>query len=169
MASRIPIGQILIQEGVIDEWQLESALAHQRSWGGRIGEALVSLGFIAERELLTNVARQLSVPYIEIGIRHIPRAIVELVPERLVRERKVFPIARAQRGRRGLLVVATDDPDNLAALDEVSFATGMLVKPALASRRDIERTIERHLGEGRSRWSEGAKAPAAMKGWPMAA
>ena len=34
--ARTPIGQILKEQGRIDEYQLASALAHQRRWGGRI-------------------------------------------------------------------------------------------------------------------------------------
>ncbi len=154
MTSRLPIGQLLIQAGRIDGWQLQSALAHQRRWGGRLGEALVSLGFVSEPVLLAELSRQLGVPYLELGERYVPPAIVRLVPERLIRARKVFPIALATASRRGPLVVATSEPQNLTVLDEVTFASGMRVKPVLASARDIERAIDRHLG--------GLDAPASL-------
>ena len=83
MTSRLPIGQLLIQSGRIDGWQLQSALAHQRRWGGRLGEALVGLGFVSEPVLLAELSRQLTVPYIELGERYVPPAIVRLVPEKL--------------------------------------------------------------------------------------
>lgn len=145
MTSRLPIGQLLIQSGRIDGWQLQSALAHQRRWGGRLGEALVGLGFVSEPVLLAELSRQLTVPYIELGERYVPPAIVRLVPEKLIRSRKVFPIALVSSSRRGPIVIATSEPQNLAVLDEVSFATGMKVKPVLASAGDIERAIDRHL------------------------
>ncbi len=146
MTSRIPIGQQLVQAGHIDVWQLQSALAHQRFWGGRIGEALVNLGFVSEQLVLAEIGRQLDVPYVEIGDREIDAAVVRLVPERLIRARRLLPIAYAPQPRRGLLVVATSNPQDLVALDEVAFASGKIVKPALASERDVERAIERHLG-----------------------
>lgn len=146
MTSRARIGQLLIQQGRIDSWQLQSALAHQQRWGGRLGEALVGMGFVSEPVVLAEVARQHGVPYLALGDRHVPPAIVRLVPERLVRARKVFPIALGSQSRRGPLVVATSEPQNLAVLDEVAFATGLLVKPVLAGDRDIERAIARHLG-----------------------
>jgi MshEN domain len=40
----------------------------------------------------------------------------------------------------------TSEPQNLATLDEVAFASGKKVKAALASERDVEQAIERHLG-----------------------
>jgi type IV pilus assembly protein PilB len=146
VTARLPIGQLLVQAGHVDVWQLQSALAHQRCWGGRIGEALVRLGFLTEPVLLAEVARQHGVPHVEIGERIVAPAIVRLVPEKLIRARKVFPIAYASQPRRGLLVVATSKPQDLTVLDEVAFASGKTVNAALASDRDIERAIERHFG-----------------------
>jgi len=146
VTSRTLIGQLLVQAGYIDVWQLQSALAHQRFWGGKIGEALVRLGFISESVLLTELGRQIGVPYVEIGDREIDPAVLRIVPEKLIRARKVLPIAYAPQPRRGLLVIATARPQDLAVIDEVAFVSGKLVKPALASDGDVERAIERHLG-----------------------
>jgi len=145
VTSRLPIGQLLIRQGRIDSWQLQSALAHQKRWGGRLGEAIVGMGFVPEQVVLSEVARQLEVPYLEMTDRYVAPAIVRLVPEKLIRSRKIFPVALASQSRRGPLVVATSEPQNLAALDDVVFATGLAVKAVLASDRDIERAIARHL------------------------
>jgi type IV pilus assembly protein PilB len=155
-SPRLPIGQLLVQAGRIDPWQLQSGLAHQRRWGGRLGAALVGLGFVSEEDMLTEVARQLGVPYLAIGDRVVPRAVVELVPAKLMRARRIFPIALGTQSRRGPLVVATEEPQNLAALDEVGFATGLAVRSVLSSARDIERAIERHLGRDQPVWGANA-------------
>ena len=159
MTSHLPIGQILVERGYIDPWQLQSALAYQRSWGGPLGEALVALGFISEPVLLAEVARQLDVPYIHIGNRRIPDAVVRLVPEKLVRARKIFPVAFAWQGKRNQLLVITTEPQNLVALDEAAFASGKKVRAVLGSDRDIEQAIERHLGP-----APGASAARPMPG-----
>ena len=39
--ARVPIGEMLIQQGRLDAAQLQSALGHQQQWGGRLGGALV--------------------------------------------------------------------------------------------------------------------------------
>jgi Type II secretion system (T2SS), protein E, N-terminal domain len=143
--TRLPIGQRLVQAGRIDPWQLQSALAHQRRWGGRLGAALVGLGFVGEEDMLTEVARQLGVPYLAIGDRYVPESIVRLVPEKVIRSRRVFPIALGSQTRRGPLVVATEEPQNLAMLDEVAFASGYAVRPVLTSSRDLDLAIQHHL------------------------
>ncbi len=143
--ARVRIGELLVQRGSIDAAQLQSALAHQRRWGGRLGRAIVQLGFMQERAVLETLSQQLDVPFVEIGERPIPREVLALVPERLIRSRKVLPLEVTGRARRGPLVVALADPADLRVIDEIAFATGMSVKPVLVSEWDIERAIARHL------------------------
>jgi type IV pilus assembly protein PilB len=146
--ARVRIGEMLVQQGRLDPFQLESALAHQRQWGGRIGRAIVSLGFMPEGELLEMVARQHGVPFVEIGDRYVPQQVLSLLPDKLIRARRALPLARLSEGRRGPLVVALSDPGDLEVIDELSFASGMQVKPVLAADADIERAIAR-LVDGR--------------------
>lgn len=143
--ARTPIGRILVEQGRIDELQLRSALSHQRQWGGKVGEALVCLGFVTEQVMLAAVARQHGVPYLTLGDRRVPPAILRLVPERLVRQRRLLPIAVISGARRGQLVVATSDPGDVRALDEIAFAAGMDVRAVLVADGDLDRAIERHL------------------------
>lgn len=143
--ARLRIGEMLVQRGCIDAVQLQSALAHQRRWGGRIGRSIVQLGFMPENKLLENVGEQLGVPFFEIGERAIPSHVLALVPEKLVRARKALPVERLGTGRRGPLVVALADPNDLATLDELSFATGMAIRPVLAAEVDLDRAIARLL------------------------
>ncbi len=146
MPARVPIGELLVRQGRIDALQLQSALAHQRQWGGRLGRALVSLGFVTEQVLLKAVGEQLGIPFVEIGTRPIPPRVVQLVPEKLIRSRSVVPLELLSESRRGPLLVALSEPDNLATLDEIAFATGMKVKPVLAAEADVAAAIARLLG-----------------------
>jgi len=143
--ARVRIGEMLVQQGRIDTYQLESALAHQRRWGGRLGRAIVHLGFMKESAVLEAIGAQLGVPFVHVGDRHIPAHVLSLLPQKLVRTRRVLPLARLAESRRGPLVVALADPTDLPTLDEVAFATGMQVKPVLAAEEDLEQAIARLL------------------------
>ncbi len=144
--ARTPIGEMLLAQGRIDAVQLRSALDYQQQWGGRLGHALVTLGFLSEADLLRAVALQLGVPFMEIGDRYVPPEVLRAIPEKLIRQRRAFPLALLSEARRGPILVALSEPANLAFLDELSFAAGRLVKPVLASEGDIDRAIARHLG-----------------------
>jgi hypothetical protein len=159
--ARIRIGELLVTGGLIDAMQLDSALAHQRQWGGRIGQALVRLGFLTEERLLEAVGTQLGAPFVVIGQRPIPAAVIGLLPAKLIRTRRAIPIEKLSEHRRGPLVVAFADPADLGAVDEIAFATGLAVKAVLAAEWDIEQAIERHLGVGVQR-SRATERPSAV-------
>jgi type IV pilus assembly protein PilB len=148
-AGHVPIGELLVQSGRLDKTQLERALELQRERGVRLGDAIVALGFLSQPVVLTEVARQRAVPYVELGTRNVPAQIVQLVPARFIRARRVFPFALGPHEHRGQLFVATTVPHYLGTLDEVAFMTGMAVKPVLVSDDDLDRAIERHLGRAR--------------------
>jgi type IV pilus assembly protein PilB len=143
---RMRIGEMLVQLGRIQPAQLQAALAHQRQWGGRLGGALVHLGFLGEPAFLDALGQQLGVPFVEIGDREIAPGVLARVPRKLAQARRVLPIEMAANGRRGALVVALGDPADLGVIDELAFVTGLEVRPALASEVDLDRALEKHLG-----------------------
>jgi hypothetical protein len=53
-----PLGELLVEEGLISELQLELALAEQRERGGRLGEIIFRLSWIPEVPLMRVLAAQ---------------------------------------------------------------------------------------------------------------
>jgi hypothetical protein len=75
----------------------------------------------------------------------IPKSTWGLLPTRWIRTLMAFPVA-VERGLKGqTVVVAMANPDDLAAIDDIAFATGMRVKVLPATREEIERAIATHL------------------------
>jgi type IV pilus assembly protein PilB len=146
--ARIRIGERLVNDGAIDAAQLESALAHQRHWGGRLGQAIVRLGFLSEARLLEAVGAQIGAPLVVIGDRVIPPQVLALVPARILRARRAIPLEKLTEHRRGPLVVAFADPSDLGSVDEIAFATGLAIKAVLAAEWDVDQALDRHLGGG---------------------
>jgi len=139
------IGDILVREGRIDFQQLRAAIAWQRRWGVKLGSALLALGYLDERSLMGVLSRQLGIPEVVVNGREVPGEVIRLVPERILRERRVLPIALLVEPRRGTLLLATSDPLDVALLDDVAFASGRAVRPLLAPASDIDRALARHL------------------------
>lgn len=144
--ARVRIGEMLLNQGRIDTLQLESALANQKQWGGRLGQAIVRLGFLAEDQVLEAVGTQIGVPFVVIGRRDVPAKVLNLLPRKLILSRKVLPLELQGAGGRGPLVVAFADPADLLAVDDIAFAAGRDVRPVLASDWDLAQAISRHLG-----------------------
>lgn len=141
--ARARIGEMLVQQGRLDVAQLQAALAHQRQWGGRLGGAIVHLGFLGAPAMLEVLGQQLGMASVEIGDRDVPPKVLALVPRKLAQARRVLPLALEPEGRRYVAVVAVDDPVDLSVLDELAFVTGLRVRPVLASEEDLDRALER--------------------------
>jgi hypothetical protein len=139
------LGEILLERGLIDVDQLNSALAHQRQWGMRLGTALVAKGFIAEGVLTRVLSESLGIPMVDLArLAPEPKAL-QVVPRRIAEQYDVFPIAlREQPNGRRLLLLAMADPLNATAVDEIGFTTDTIVKPAIAQISSLEQAIKKH-------------------------
>lgn len=146
MARNLKLGEILKMSGIIDDFQLNSALSYQRHWGGRFGESLIKLGYISEGNLQNFLAKQFDLPKVELAGRKIPEDVLGYISGSKARELLVIPVERREVSGATYLVVAMTDPTNLIVIDSLQFLTGCRVKPALASAESISSAIERHYG-----------------------
>jgi type IV pilus assembly protein PilB len=161
------IGELLVAANVITAEQLAEALAHKRKEGERLGDVLLSLGFVSETQLTQALSQQLAIPWVSLYHVDFSRPLLNLVSQEiadkycvvpvLVRKQKVPP---AKAGAKATwveqLFVAMDDPSNDQALAEVSQYCGLSVKAMLAARSDIRAAIRVYYHGG----GEGALADA---------
>ena len=74
--TRLRIGDMLVQEGVLTEAQLMEALAQQKKTRQKLGKTLVTMGLVEEKHFLEFLSKQLKIPMTNIGI---PRWLMEPV------------------------------------------------------------------------------------------
>jgi len=146
LTKNLKLGEILKQAGIIDDFQLDSALSYQRHWGGRFGESLIKLGYLTEDKLQAFLAQQFDLPQIELFGRKIPEDVLAYIPLEKAREFHVLPVERREINGTMHLVVAMTDPTNLMVTDSLQFMTGCRIKPALASDEAITSAIEKYYG-----------------------
>ncbi|OGW33692.1 MAG: hypothetical protein A2X58_02680 [Nitrospirae bacterium GWC2_56_14] len=140
------LGEMLVAGGLIKEEQLKLALDGQKKQGGKIGEILVNLGFISEHNLATFLGRQLHIPYIEIEKQLIDDDAVKMIPADMARRVAAIPLYKD----REALVVAMADPLNIFGLDDIQKATGREIRQVVATRTDIQKSIDRYYGMSQS-------------------
>jgi len=146
LAKNLRLGEILKQAGIIDDFQLNSALSYQRHWGGRFGESLIKLGYLSESKLQNFLAKQFDLPQIELLGREIPEDVLAYISVEKAREFHVLPVERREVSGTMYLVVAMTDPTNLIVTDSLQFMTGCRIKAALASEEAIGSAIDRSYG-----------------------
>jgi general secretion pathway protein E/type IV pilus assembly protein PilB len=138
------VAEALIEKGLITEEQLSEANAARSAGSERIDHILVRMGFIRERELLQVYADQFAMDVVELNEGDIDTELLKLVPSRVVHKYGLMPIARNGKG----LKVATSDPYNMYALDELRTCVNMPVEPVLATRAEINKCIKAFYGVG---------------------
>jgi len=131
-----PVGQYLVNRGLITEKQLQEVLEYQKenlSAGKYFGDYLVELGFMDEVKFTKVLAEKLDVPYVDISEMKIDILDVKKVPEVIAKKHTIIAISIL--GRR--ITVATSDPINFYISEEVKAACGMDVVPVMATKSSI--------------------------------
>jgi hypothetical protein len=143
MAAKKQLGQILLEAGAIDEFQLKSALGYQKQWGGRLGKVLVENRFITEEALVAAIHRQTGIEVVQLDKLKVPDYVIKMVPVELAERNNMIPVRlEGEAGKGGeCLVLAMSDPTNLNVLDELQFRTGKRSKGLLASESSISKAI----------------------------
>jgi len=136
-------GEVLLKKGLLDPRQLEQSRRAQTD-GMRLDEAAVQLGFLTEEAALRALGEEVGVRFVDLNETKVDLSLLKGFPAKLIHRESVFPIEQ----RNGSLIVATSDPFNLYALDEISSATGKSVIPVLASGEEISKLIKTHFGVG---------------------
>ncbi|MBQ1193467.1 MAG: Flp pilus assembly complex ATPase component TadA [Lachnospiraceae bacterium] len=145
--TRIRLGDVLIQKGIITEEQLTQALDEQKKVGGLLGETMVNMGMVSEDKLIDVLCEQLGIEYLDLRkVDDIPGDIVSLIPEDLIRKYTIMPI-KMSLVQMNTLVVAMADPMNIYAIDDISIVTGLQIEPVLSTTSQIKAKTDSIFGQ----------------------
>ncbi len=140
------LGEMLIEAGVIDKTQLNSALAHQKQWGGKLASILIELGYLDEKIVASVLEKQLNVICVSLKDIKISPDARKLIDADTAQKYEIIPIDFSKE--RETLTLAMSDPTDLKVIDELSFLLGLEIKPVLAIKSAITRTIQKiYLGK----------------------
>jgi hypothetical protein len=140
------IGETLVEAGLIDEFQLRSALADQKRWGNRLGKTLVKLGFVEEAALMRHLSRVMGLPVVEIGARVIDREVSALVPAEQANKLRCLPLFVDGVGASRYLYVGMEEPGDIDRLDALQLTTGLTVCPVLIGFGELDAGLRRYYG-----------------------
>ncbi len=138
--QNIKIGEVLVESGYITQQQVDSALAKQKTSGGKkLGEVILEMGLVSETQLARALEKRLKVPYVDLSTTKIDTNAVAKISEQIAKEKTV--LAFQIMGNR--LLVATNDPVNFYVFDELKVQTGMEIVPRLSTKTQIEAAINK--------------------------
>lgn len=112
---KMRLGDLLVHENIISNEQLMQALNSQKATGRKLGDTLIELSYLTERQLLEFLAQQLDLPFLDISQRRIATEIASLLPE--VHARRLRALIIEDRGDS--VLIGMSDPADLNAIDQL--------------------------------------------------
>jgi hypothetical protein len=142
------LGSILIREGLITPDQRDQALEGQILSGGRLGTNLVDMKLLTVDQVGQLLSMQHGLPVASYDdLYNTPLDVVKQVPKAHCARYKVFPLAI--RGK--VLHLAMLDPDDLVALDELTFLLDLRIAPCVVPQLRLLQVLEKRHGFMRER------------------
>src|SRR5438876_9733339 len=110
------LGHMLVAANLIDEVQMEIALAEQRQTGKRFGSTLVDLKFVDENVLAAFLSRQIDVPCISLLHIDIPKKVLRRMTRDTALECQAIPV-RVEQERLEVAMVDPTDREIVARVE----------------------------------------------------
>jgi type IV pilus assembly protein PilB len=134
------LSDVLVDLGLVDRATMDGAVTHGEATGSSAESILLGRGTLSEEQLSRGVAERFGLDHI--GLRRFPvdPAAAKLVAPAAVRRYQAMPVAFVDQRT---LLIAMVDPANVLAVDDIAVMTGYDVRPAVASRSDIEWLLAR--------------------------
>src|SRR3954464_646805 len=158
--ERKPLGQLLLDKGLLKPEQLERALEEQRRSNHQklLGEVLVELRLCTEDQITEALAQAYGVPYARISPRIADPKVVTVLPKEFLDKHQVLPLFLVEGTLtvavpepanvflvEGPLTVAVPEPANVFLVEEIERLSGYQVQVVAATVRDIRSTLQAYL------------------------
>lgn len=140
--KNVPIGQYMVNEGIITEEQLQHVLDVKKEEnvpGKFFGDYVIELGYVTDVQFGQVLAKKLGVPFVNLNDPEVNIDVeaVKKIPEALAKKHTI--IAIKVTGKR--ITVASHDPVNFYIFEDIKVSTGMDVVPVLATKEAITKAI----------------------------
>jgi type IV pilus assembly protein PilB len=131
--------QRLVQDGVVEEAAMLSALQSAKDRKSSFVTQLISAGAAKARDIAIAASAEFGVPLYDLDSHQVDLDIVKLVQDKLLQKHRCLPLYR--RGKRLFLGVA--DPTNLHAIDEIKFQTGLGIEAVVVEDDKLQKLIDK--------------------------
>ncbi|MDD5072773.1 MAG: ATPase, T2SS/T4P/T4SS family [Candidatus Omnitrophica bacterium] len=128
--------------GILEESQVKNVLKSQVESGGRLSDILTGIGFLKIEQLRDLIVQEFSLARSPIFDMEIPFDVLQKVKPNIAYRHRMVPIKYAD----DVLTVATDDPINLLAQDNLEDLTGCKLNFVLTSETNLSIALEKHYG-----------------------
>ena len=141
--KKIRLGELLVDYKFLSIDDLQAALQNKKD--KKLGEYLIENNLVTEDQVATVLSEQLGIEIIDLSNMTIPKEILDLCQYSVLKKNQVIPVAYDENNAN-ILKVATADPTNYDALDDISIVTDCQVEPLISTPRQIMLALNRYYG-----------------------
>ncbi|MBI4368155.1 MAG: diguanylate cyclase [Candidatus Omnitrophica bacterium] len=135
-----PLGQMLLEVGLITEGELNQALRRHIETGEKIGQVLIRMKVVATEDVGRFLEEKLSVHYMSLKHHTLSEDLARVLEEEFIRDHRVVPLSLTGES----LELAMVDPVNQETIQAVHEITGLRVIPKFVLENEFEEFLERH-------------------------
>jgi type IV pilus assembly protein PilB len=135
-------GDFLVGLGIVTPDQLRKLTQEQKRAGERLEQSIVRLGYASEELIFQSLADYFDLPFVDLDTYLIDEKVVKIIPEEMARRHTLIPLFKIGE----TLTVATANPLNIHALDEVRTKVKTDLEIAISTEAKIKKAIDQHYG-----------------------
>lgn len=144
-----PLGEVLLEKGVLSDDQLRIALFEQQSSRDPLGRVLVRLGFVTEATIRDVLSESGGAGIIDLRKTTVDPDVLSMVPIDVAKRYNVFPVAYREEGEdKKVIVLAVANPNDLVLADQIrAFLGGDFELEFMVSEEsEIVRAVDEYYG-----------------------
>ncbi len=139
LKARKKLGEILIETGIANEAQVDSAHETASATGKKLGEVLIEEGIASEEQIAEAIATQFGIEFIDLTTAAgLGRIDPDLIDGDIIRKHLVLPLEETS----GRITLVAHDPSDLGLIDTLSFRLGKDIELVIGSRGQIKSYID---------------------------
>lgn len=137
------LGAILLEQGYVNDADLQRALDRHMEVGGRLSDILIDIGLVGERRIARAVEEALGIPVVNLTVVTPAPEALAAVTAQTAQNLQGIPFAIND----GMLRVAFVDPLNSLSIETIEDESGLIVEPYQAMRDQILWALAHHYPE----------------------
>lgn len=134
------IGDMIMEAKLATDFQVAVALGRAKTWGTKVGEELIRLGFVSEEALTGMLEQQLGIKWVRLKNYPIEPNIIALLKNDVVEKHKVIPIAVEGK----TLTLATSDPMDYNVISALEFLLNKRIITVIATPSDVRWAMNKY-------------------------
>ncbi len=144
MQRKKPLGELLVEEGLIDRLQLRAAISQHEAWGKPLGRTLIEMRLVSEENMIRMLGKQLNLPTVNLAHVELDPTALSLVDEDFCRKHQCVPFAYQENGK--FLDVAMAEVQDQTVFDALRVSTRCNIRPYVSGVDAVKDALERVYG-----------------------